>query len=246
MNRRVEPELLDGLSAEDPRAIRSRRDLRRVNALMGNAGVIASAVLRVSGGRPPRQLVDLGAGDGSFMLRLAKRLRVVWPDVEVTLVDRQDIVSDETRREFAALSWSVRCVTADVFEWLSRTTAPRVDWVIANLFLHHFADPALQRLMHLVSGRTNSFAACEPRRYPPALRASHWLWLLGCNPVTRHDAVASVHAGFDGPELSAMWPENGIWRLREEAVGLFSHSFVAQRVNGAQPTPGETNHASEV
>jgi 2-polyprenyl-3-methyl-5-hydroxy-6-metoxy-1,4-benzoquinol methylase len=233
MNRRVEPELLDELPANDPRAIRSRRDLRRVNALMGNAGVIARAVLQARGGRPPRQLVDLGAGDGTFMLRLAKRLSPAWPNVEVTLVDRQDIVNAETRREFEALSWSVRSVAADVFDWLARTPDSRVDLVTANLFLHHFADPALRRLMELVTGRTICFAACEPRRYPAALRASRWLWLLGCNPVTRHDAVASVRAGFDGPELSALWPGNESWRLREEAVGLFSHRFVAQRLNVA-------------
>ena len=233
MNRRVEPELLDELPSTDPRAIRSRRDLRRVNALMGNAGVIARAVLQACGGRPPRQLVDLGAGDGTLMLRLAKRLSPAWPNVAVTLVDRQDIVNAETRREFEALSWSVRSVAVDVFDWLARRPDPRVDLVTANLFLHHFADHALRRLMELVSGRTNCFAACEPRRYPAALRASRWLWLLGCNQVTRHDAVASVRAGFDGPELSALWPGKGSWRFREEGVGLFSHRFVAQRLNGA-------------
>jgi hypothetical protein len=233
MNRRVEPELLDDLPANEPRAIRSRRDLRMLNALMGNAGVIARAVLESNGGRPPRRLVDLGAGDGSFMLRLAKRLSPAWPGVDVTLVDRQDIVNAETRRELEALSWSARCVTADVFDWLSRTTDQRVDLVIANLFLHHFSEPALRRMMELVSRQTDCFASCEPRRYPTALHASRWLWLLGCNSVTRHDAVASVRAGFDGPELSALWPGNGSWRLREEAVGLFSHRFVAQRLNVA-------------
>jgi hypothetical protein len=161
-------------------------------------------------------------------LRLAKRLSPAWPNVDVTLVDRQGIVTTETRREVEALSWSVRSVTADVFDWLARSADPRVDLVTANLFLHHFAEPALRRLLERVSGRTNCFAACEPRRYPAALRASRWLWLLGCNQVTRHDAVASVRAGFDGPELSALWPGNGSWRLREEAVGLFSHRFVAQ------------------
>ena len=237
MIRRVEPELLDSLPASDPRAIRSRRDLRRVNAFMGNGGVIARAVLQAFGGRPPRRLVDLGAGDGSFMLRLAKRLRPAWPNVELTLVDRQDIVNAETRREFEALSWSTRSVAADVFDWLSGATDLRVDLVTANLFLHHFTDSTLRRLMELVAVRTNCFAACEPRRYPAALRASQWLWLLGCNSVTRHDAVASVRAGFDGPELSALWPGNGGWSLREEAVGLFSHCFVAQRLDGAHRTP---------
>jgi hypothetical protein len=232
MTRRVEPELLDELSANDPRAIRSRRDLRRVNALMGNTGVIASALLEACAGRPPRQFVDLGAGDGTFMLGLAKRLSPAWPNVNVTLVDRQDIVQAETLREFGALSWRARTVAADVFDWLERSREARFDLVTANLFLHHFEDAALTRLLELVSGRTNCFAACEPWRYPVALRASRWLWLLGCNQVTRHDAVASVRAGFAKGELSALWPGNGSWFLRDEAVGLFSHRFVAQRLNG--------------
>ena len=235
--RRVEPELLDELDATDPRAIRSRRDLRRVNALMGNAGVIARALLETCAGRPPRQIIDLGSGDGTLMLRLAKRLSPAWPNVELTLVDRQDIVQAETLREFRVLSWKARTVAADVFAWLARGPEPRVDLVTANLFLHHFADPALKQLMELISGRTHCFTACEPRRYPAALRASRWLWLLGCNPVTRHDAVASVRAGFHGGELSSLWPADGNWHLREEAVGLFSHRFVAQRLNGA---PGKS------
>jgi hypothetical protein len=232
MTRRIEPELLDQLPANDERAIRSRRDLRRVNTLMGNTGVIASALLEACAGQPPRQLVDLGAGDGTFMLGLARRLAPAWPNVNVTLVDRQEIVKAETLREFGALSWSARTVAADVFDWLERAREARYDLVTANLFLHHFADAALTRLLELVSGRTHCFAACEPRRYPAALWASRWLWLLGCNQVTRHDAVTSVRAGFARCELSALWPGDGSWFLRDEAVGLFSHRFVAQRLNG--------------
>ena len=44
MARRLEAEWLDVLPASDPRAARSRRDLVRVNALMGNARIVANAV----------------------------------------------------------------------------------------------------------------------------------------------------------------------------------------------------------
>ena len=37
----LEPEWLDELPPQDPRAVRSRADLRRVNWLMGNARLIA-------------------------------------------------------------------------------------------------------------------------------------------------------------------------------------------------------------
>jgi hypothetical protein len=51
--RRVESELLDQLPANDPRAIRSRRDLTRVNAWMRNAACVASALRRYAAGRQP-------------------------------------------------------------------------------------------------------------------------------------------------------------------------------------------------
>ena len=49
MERCVEPEMLDRLPAADPEAIRSRSDLRRVNRLMGHAGIIRRALVRVVG-----------------------------------------------------------------------------------------------------------------------------------------------------------------------------------------------------
>lgn len=235
MNRRVEPEWLDELPADDPRAIRSRRDLRRINAVLGNVRVMASTLREIFGRRSPGRIVDLGAGDGTVMLRLAQQLRSSWRNVEAALVDRQSIVGAETRRQFELLSWKVKTIEADVFDWLARPSVGRVELMTANLFLHHFSGPSLARLMQLAAERTDCFIACEPRRYAAALRASRWLWLIGCGPVTRHDAVASVRAGFGGRELSALWPSKGAWQLREKPRGLFSHCFTAQR-SGDEPT----------
>ena len=46
MLRQVLPELLDHLQADDPEAIRSRRDLRVINFLMGNERWILSSLLK--------------------------------------------------------------------------------------------------------------------------------------------------------------------------------------------------------
>ena len=60
MTRRVEPELLDELPASDPRAVRSRQDLRRVNAWMGNARIMARALRSAFTGRHCQTLFELG------------------------------------------------------------------------------------------------------------------------------------------------------------------------------------------
>jgi SAM-dependent methyltransferase len=228
--RRVEPELLDQLPADDPRAIRARRDVKRANTLMMNAGVMASALVEHSAGQRPRTIVDLGSGDGQFMLRVARRLAPRWPDVTVVLQDKQDIVSDATREAFAGLRWRVETSATDVFDFLANARPSRVDVFTSNLFLHHFVDDQLVRLLASVAQLGRLIAVCEPRRAKFVVRASRLLWAVGFSTVGVHEAVVSARAGFRGKELSALWPDQGHWELQEQAVGLFSHCFVARRV----------------
>jgi hypothetical protein len=101
--------------------------------------------------------------------------------------------------------------------------------MLANLFLHHFKPPELATLLALAAPRAQHFLACEPRRSRLALGLSHLVWLLGCGPVTYHDAVISVRAGFTGDELTALWPQNG-WQLQERAIGPLTHFFYARRI----------------
>src|SRR6266545_4613086 len=218
--RRLEPEWLDQLPADDPRAMRSRRDLKRINAWMNNASRMAGALIKHGGSQPPRTIVDLGSGDGQFALKVARRLAPRWPNVTVTLLDQQNIVSVETRAAFAALGWRVEPNTADEFEFLAR--ASRVDVITANLFLHHFTDDPLARLLGRAAELARLTVACEPRRAKLVVRASRLLWVVGCNDVSVHDAVVSARAGFNGKELSALWPHDPQWQVHERTAGLFS------------------------
>jgi len=232
MRRILEPELLDTLPPDDPRAIASRADLRRLNFLMGHAGTLSRAFRsQLPANRLPSRplrVIELGGGDGTLLLRLARRWSAFGVKAEVTLIDRQPVVSGETHRGLDALRWSLNCVASDVFAWL-KSPSPMADVMLANLFLHHFEEPQLTTLLGLAAARTNRFIACEPRRSAFALTAAHSLALIGCNAVTRHDAVVSVRAGFAGQELSALWPATTGWQLSEHFAGPFSHGFNARR-----------------
>jgi SAM-dependent methyltransferase len=227
--RQIEPELLDHLAADDPRAIHSRHDLRWINSVMAQPGIMARALLRHYGPAAPQTILDLGCGDGTLMLKVARRLSPRWRDVTVLLLDRQDIVSLQTRAAFEALQWHASPIAADVFENLEHSPATRPDIITVNLFLHHFAGAALARLLALASLRAGLFVACEPRRGAVALAAANLTWMIGCNHVTYHDAPASVRAGFRGRELSELWPARPPWRLREWGSTPLTHCFVAQQ-----------------
>jgi len=226
MERVVEPEWLDELPTSDSRASRSRRDLRRINAVMGNASRMAASLGRVKGTGEIHHLVELGAGDGSFALSLARRLSSAGQLREVTLVDQAAFANGNAQGEFAKLGCALNVTQADVFDWL--VGARSVDVIVANLFLHHFREQPLRKLLRLVASRSQVFVACEPRRSSMSLTGSRLVGLIGCNDVTRHDAVVSVRAGFSGHELSRLWPEHPEWILEERPAGVFSHLFVAR------------------
>ena len=221
--------MLDLLPKGDPRAIRSRRDFRRINWVMATRSILCRGIDAATRGRPPRRIVELGAGDGTLLLRLARRCAAKWPGVEATVVDRQDFIAPETRQGFARLGWTLRVVARDVFDWVDETDPVPYDLLLANLFLHHFAGEALRRLLSGIAARSAAFVACEPRRAAAALVGSHLIGLLGCNAITRNDAVLSVHAGFRDAELAAAWPETHLWQIDEYPAGLFSHCFLATR-----------------
>jgi hypothetical protein len=225
MNRIVQPELLDTLPPDDSRALRSRQDLRRINSWIRNHSIMADALQNNLNGQTPKKITELGAGDGDFLLRVAKLISQQWTNVNATLLDRQKIVSAETLAAFENSGWHAESVVADVFNW-PRTPA---QIVVANLFLHHFEDARLAELLRTVSERAKLFIAVEPHRFRYAFPCGQLIRLIGCNAVTRHDAVVSVRAGFLGNELSDLWPDKQNWRLTERRAGLFCHLFIAQK-----------------
>jgi len=231
INRSIEPEWLDALPSENPGAIGSRRDLQRLNAWMGNARIVARALTLVGNGHKPAQLVEVGAGDGTFLLEVVRRLPSSWGHSRATLVERQNIFSVCIAQEFAKLGWELETIQADVFDWCDNSAGQvQGEIIIANLFLHHFAPPQLAYLLCSLSRRAQVVVSVEPRRSLWSLVFSRMVGIIGCNPVTQHDAPASVRAGFKGRELSEVWPRREKWSLREHEAGAFSHLFVATRL----------------
>ena len=261
----VSAEALDHLAAHDPAAQRSRRDLVRIHSLMGTRAMVCSGWQALVGARragAALRILELGAGDGTLLLGVARALQPAWPHVQLSLLDRQNIVSVAALASYADLGWSVNVEVADVLAWAqparaeaaarssggldslagrpsapTAVPAPRWDLISTTLFLHHFEGAELDALLAAIAARSQRFFACEPRRAGLALAASHLVGAIGANAVTRQDAGLSVRAGFRANEIAARWPGAGAdWTCREYAAGLFSHCFSAQRAGAAAGT----------
>jgi trans-aconitate methyltransferase len=134
-SRVVIPEILDHLPATDPAAQRSRRDLRRINFLMGNERWVCRVLHRfpeIVG----RGIVEIGAGDG----QLCRKMNDLFPQASVTAYDLAPRPVDLDSR----VSWQ----QGDLFA----TSPPDAGGVrVANLFLHHFEGESLSNLWFSVS-----------------------------------------------------------------------------------------------
>jgi SAM-dependent methyltransferase len=226
----VRPEMLDDLAPEDPRAVRSRRDLRRVHRAMGTVSALNRALRRLRLAARPKSILELGAGDGSLLLRLVAAVRPRWSGVKLTLLDRQPIVNSVTVESYRRHDWEVTTVREDALRWARQAARHHYDLIVSTLFLHHFKEAELRDLLRGVVSQSRAFIAIEPRRETLAKVGSRLIGLLGTNAVTREDAVKSVAAGFTDDEITAAWPAtDATWWTQEFRVLPFSHGFIAAR-----------------
>src|SRR5215468_3241417 len=105
MYRVVTAEVLDRLDASDPAALAARRDLRRLHRFMGTRRVLVGALSEVipMQHHPVPRLLELGAGDGTLMLGVARELARHGCRARITLLDRQRCVDQNTIDAYADL-----------------------------------------------------------------------------------------------------------------------------------------------
>lgn len=211
MRRIVVPEILDSLPADHPEALRSRRDLVRINRLMGSLRWIERQVRAQDA---PGPLLEIGAGEGDLCRELAK----VLPG-QVTGLDLAARPAD--------LPSDVGWVQADVFSEEAGPVLASARTVVANLVLHHFQPEELQEL----GGRLHSaerIIVSEPARRRRHLWAA-WLIAPWVGRVTRHDMFVSIRAGFRGDDLPQSLGLGDRWEWRSECGPLGACRLVARR-----------------
>ena len=105
MRRYIQPEILDELAVDDPRAIQSRRDLRKINAFMGTHGHADARPAPVS----DTLAHSCRARCGRRHVSAESRQRLGrQTGMRAMLVDRRPSVSVATRDGFKAAGWDDR------------------------------------------------------------------------------------------------------------------------------------------
>jgi len=209
MQRTVQLEILDHLPACNIDAIASRRDLVKINCLMGNFRWMRSAI-KSERNRAALRYLEIGAGDGHLGQRL----------IRSASIEHYDAIDLSSRPN----SWPQSA------QWFARDLLSFDGYgdythIVANLILHHFESVQLAELGESIQrSGVRCILANEPCRralHKYQLRAGK---LIGFNYVTLNDGCVSIDAGFRGdelPELLGLSREQWTWQISETLMGAY-------------------------
>lgn len=209
MERVIEPEIIDGMDPDHPLAIRSRRDLRMINFVMGNERWIRAQVARYRRSAA-KGIVELGAGGGELLGRLSR----YGPATGFDLVPKPKGLGDK-------VLWK----QGDLWERADEISG---GVLVANLFLHHLQSDELARL-GAIADRFELLAFVEPHRTKDALWMGERL-LPVVGEATKHDMIVSIRAGFIEGELAELLKLSDDWKVSERSTWRGGHRVLASRV----------------
>ncbi len=192
--RKLTPELLDSLPADDSGAIASRKDLARINSIMGNYRWILRSIPDNA-----TEIVELGAGSGDLIHRISKD----FPGAKCIAYDLASRPAKLRKR----VIWKQVDILKSTFAVPGAT-------LVANLILHHFTDDQISSLAPSIS-QFRELIFSEPHRAKAPLAFGKFAAPL-LHPVTRHDMRVSIEAGFQKNELSALLHlDSSKWIVKE-------------------------------
>ena len=218
--RKLTPEILDALDQDDPKAIRSRRDLRIINTVLGGTRwILRNVDDLLSKDQTITKIVECGAGDGTMTLELASLLAEKHPKVSLTAVDLQPAPRNWQAHDKVTWHRGDLLKSPELFD--------EHTLVVANLMLHHFTA---EQLGTLGKEFTTAKAAVlsEPHRWRKWMRFA--LYPLGLNSVTRHDMRISIESGFTDTELvDFLGFDSSQWDVISGSTFRGLHQVIARR-----------------
>ena len=209
--RLILPELLDTLPPDEARA--SLQDLVRINRRWGGHStlrhLLRDVLHKTVPDSQPFSVLDVGAASGD----MGACIRRWYPAAKVTSLD---YVESHLGQSAAPK------VAGDAFRLPFRPGS--FDYVFCSLFLHHFQDMDVVRLLRgFGEVARKAVLVIDLERNPIPYYFIAWSRpLLGWDPVTVHDGAISVEAAFHRKELEELARQAG---LRNPRARVFRPAF---------------------
>lgn len=210
-----EEEMLDAGQGTDEDVRRNLTDLRRINRFLGGTKVVLGAVQSVVEREDLKQvsLLDVGTGSADIPTAVAEWCNEQGIESHIVALDISER-NLRVARNRLGIARDVELIRADSLSlpFMERS----FDFVSASLFMHHFEDEDVVRLLTSFGRVARSTVIINDlvRNLVPYYFAKVTGLILATSFLTRNDGPVSVLRGFTADELKA-------FALR---AGLTSHS----------------------
>lgn len=195
-------EIMDDLDMSGDVLLRALDQIAAINKwLGGNKATIRglNALLEKTPGDVPVTIIDLGCGNGDMIRAVADLGRKKERSFKLIGVDANEHTVEYARKRSAGypeISYLKMDVLSDEFSALGG------DIVLATLFMHHFKEPEIEKLLASLLTRVRTgIVINDLHRSPVAYRLFRMISLFISNPMARNDGALSVLRGFKKREL---------------------------------------------
>jgi ubiquinone/menaquinone biosynthesis C-methylase UbiE len=223
-----EEEMLDAGEGTDDDVARSLSDLRRINRFLGGRKVVLRAISTCLDGANAKtvSLLDVGTGSADIPIAVAEHCRLRGLETFVAAIDisERNLRISKTR---LGVSSEVHLVQADSLKL--PFAARSFDFVTASLFLHHFRDEDVVKLL-ADFGRIAKRAVIVNdlvRNLVPYYFARVAFPIMAASFLTRNDGPVSVLRGFTAEEMNELARRAGLKNRQVKRVFPYRLSLVA-------------------
>ena len=224
-----EEELLDAGEGTDEDVAKSLTDLRRINRFLGGRRVVLRAISSCIDDESSESISVLDVGTGSADLPMAVatycRQRGLEPFIAAVDISERNL---RVSRASLEVSSEIQLVQADSLRLPFASGS--FDFVTASLFLHHFRDDDVVRLL-ADFGRIARRAVIVNdlvRNLVPYYFARIAFPVLAKSFLTRNDGPVSVLRAFTVQELNDLASRAGLKNIEAKRVFPYRLSLVAE------------------
>jgi len=200
MKRSYQAEMMDDFSIRDERIDTALKELKIINKFLGGISTTKTALKYfVDSGKEEVKVIDVGSGSSDILIAAKNK----FSQLKIISVDKN-------LRALIGSDNSLEKINSDAFELPFKTNS--CDIVHVSLFLHHFNENEIQKLLKEFLRISKKGIICNDlQRSYLALAGIKILTLIfSKSKMVKNDAPLSVKRGFTKSELKNLLHDAGV------------------------------------
>ena len=189
------PERMDDPDVDRGELERSLAFIRVVNRRLGGTRAALGHLERWTAARQAVRVIDLGTGSADIPLAMVRWGAHRGREVHVTGIDAHPVTL-ALAREHVGASGAIELVEADCLRLMDRYEPASFDYAHAGMFLHHLDDIEVLTVLRIMDRLARRGVIWNDLVRGPIEKLAVRALVVGQSPIVRHDARASVAAGF--------------------------------------------------